>query len=171
MSDAKKPPSYDGPGYLGKMVASPRPPEPPPEVGTDPGRPSEHRVHRGELERANLKTRLFVTITAGAFSAVGLGALAIVYEELRGVARAAGMEGAALQVAPFDAGLKGHEARLNILEQNAGLTRVDVHEAREDVSATRLELRDLYKAVMEGKRSERLERPPPPILQIDGGHQ
>jgi hypothetical protein len=64
-----------------------------------------------------------------------------------------------VQVAPVVEGLKGHEARLQVLEQTSKDTQHDVHEARG-------ELRDLYKAVMEGKRSERLEHPVPPL---DGG--
>lgn len=105
------------------------------------------------------KSRFWITIIGGGFSLISLGGVAIAYEHLRGVAYAAGQEAAKIEIAPLDAGEKGHEARISTLEQQVVQTRQDVHEARG-------ELRDLYRAVMENKRSERLEHPVPPM---DGG--
>lgn len=62
--------------------------------------------------------------------------------------------------AQTDAGVKVHESRITALEQQ-------VPQLRQEVFETRSELRELYKAVVEKKRSERLETPVPPI---DGGH-
>lgn len=61
--------------------------------------------------------------------------------------------------AETDAGVAVHESRITALEQQVPQLRQELHEARQDTH-------DLYKAVMEGKRSERLERPLPPL---DGG--
>lgn len=55
-----------------------------------------------------------------------------------------------------DAGMKTQEQRLTAVEQQ-------VPQLRQEVFESRMETRDLYKAVMERKRSARLERPPPPI--------
>lgn len=111
------------------------------------------------IKRSNQFTRLISLAVAGGFSVVTLGSVAYAYEKLREVSADAGVEAAKLELAPVVAELKGHEARLQVQEQTSKQTQADVHEARG-------ELRDLYKAVMEGKRSERLEKPLPPL---DGG--
>lgn len=109
---------------------------------------------------AAVKARLATWIGAGVLSAVTLGGVAIAYDKLEAKAADAGSSAAEVKMAPVVEAVKGHEARLQVLEQTSKQTQGDVHEARG-------ELRDLYKAVMEGKRSERLERPVPPL---DGGH-
>lgn len=112
-----------------------------------------------------IRSKWFALIVSGGFSAVSLSAVAYAYDKLETKAADAGTKAAVVQVAPVVEGLKGHEARLQVLEQTSKQTQADVHEARG-------ELRELYKAVMEGKRSARLESPVPPIAPVvrDGGH-
>lgn len=63
--------------------------------------------------------------------------------------------------AQTDAGIKGHESRIVALEQQ-------VPQLREEVFQGRLDTQALYKAVMEGRRQERLEKPLAPPAK-DGG--
>ncbi len=62
--------------------------------------------------------------------------------------------------AQTDAGVKVHESRIQALEQQVPQLREEVYQGRLDTQA-------LYKAVMDGKRSERLEKPLP--SPTDGG--
>lgn len=55
----------------------------------------------------------------------------------------------------------GHETRIGALEQQVPQLRTELHDARG-------ELRELYHAVTEGKRSPALEKPLPPLPK-DGG--
>lgn len=80
------------------------------------------------------------------FGAGVLGARAVAQE-----AHDAGVEAA-----------KAHESRITAVEQQ-------VPELRQEVFASRVELRELYKAVVDHKRSEDLERPPPELTKKDGG--
>lgn len=61
--------------------------------------------------------------------------------------------------AQADAGTAPIKARVEALEQEQRQVRVDVHEVQLDV-------RELYRVIRDGRRSERLERPPP---AQDGG--
>jgi CTP synthase (UTP-ammonia lyase) len=115
-----------------------------------------------ESMAAAVRAKVSSWIGAGVLSGVTLAAVAFAYDKLEDKAADAGEKAAHVQIAPVVEKLEGHEARLKTLEQTSRETQADVHEARG-------ELRDLYKAVMEGKRSERLEKPLPPI-PTDGGH-
>jgi hypothetical protein len=65
--------------------------------------------------------------------------------------------------AQTDAGVKVMQSRVTALEQQVPQLRQEVFQGRLDTQA-------LYKAVMDGKRQERLEQPPaPPALAKDGG--
>lgn len=112
------------------------------------------------IKRSNHLTRLLSLGVAGGFSVATLATVAVAYRALASEAKDAGTAAAKVELAPVIEAVKAHEGRLQNLEQRTTATQADVHEARG-------ELRDLYKAVMEGKRSERLERPVPPL---DGGH-
>jgi hypothetical protein len=72
----------------------------------------------------------------------------------------------ALAQTAHDAGVeaaKGHESRITALEQQVPQLRNEVYQGRLDTQA-------LYKAVMDGKRQERLEQPPaPPPSPKDAG--
>lgn len=63
--------------------------------------------------------------------------------------------------AQTDAGIKAQESRIKALEQQVPQLREEVYQGRLDTQA-------LYKAVMDGKRQDRLERPLPPP-PTDGG--
>lgn len=102
-----------------------------------------HRIRVSELnwQGAKLTIAMCVVSVGTAFGA---------YRFIVGEARA-----------QTDAGMKEHEARLTAVEQQVPQLREELHEARQDSH-------DLYRAVMEGKRSERLEKPLPPLPK-DGG--
>lgn len=130
-------------------------------------RPYTHDLEEEPLTdpHVRIRSKLSALIISVATSGVTLAGVAYAYDKLEAKAADAGTKAAVLQVAPVVEGLKGHEARLQVLEQTSKQTQADVHEARG-------ELRDLYKAVMDGKRSARLEAPVPPISPAakDGGH-
>lgn len=133
--------------------ASPRPPEPlDDEPRTDPG-----------LSRVSQRMRLFTVLVGGGFSLMSLGGVAVAYEKLRDAAADAGSRAAeqrlgdvtetSRMVKVVDADLQQHKAA----EAQALL------ELKNDVHEQRVESRELYKALMEGKRSEKLEKPLPPL--------
>lgn len=62
--------------------------------------------------------------------------------------------------AQADAGTAPLKARVEVLEQEQKQVRADVHEVQLDV-------RELYRVIRDGRRSERLEQPPAPAT--DGG--
>lgn len=142
------------------MSETPRP-SPSPRLAFDRPDVEGEPATNPRIKLSNFRTRIFVLIASGGFSAVSLAGVAYAYDKLETKAADAGTTAAKVEVAPVVEGLKGHEARLQVLEQTSKQTQADVHEARG-------ELRDIYKAVMEGKRSERLERPLPPLPK-DGG--
>lgn len=126
---------------------SPQPPRPT-EEGTDPF-----------IRLAVGRSKIVATLIAGGFSAISLGGIVMAYEHLRGVSYAAGQEAARVEIAQVKADVDSLKVRTTQAEQTGTQTRQEVWEARG-------ELRDLYKAQMEGKRSARLEREVPPL---DGG--
>lgn len=141
---------------MADLPPSPRP-SPRPDIAPELEReePTNPRI-----KRSNHFTRLVSLGVAGGFSVATLATVAVAYRALAADAKDAGTAAAKVELAPVVEAVKGHEARMQVLEQTSKQTQADVHEARG-------ELRDLYKAVMEGKRSEKLERPVPPL---DGGH-
>lgn len=137
----------------------PMPPRPSPSPRVPLGEDVPDEPTNPHTKASNLKTRIWALVFSGGFSVVSLASVAYAYDKLETKAKDAGLEAARLEVAPVTAELKGHEARLQVLEQTSKATQADVHEARG-------ELRDLYRAVMDGQRSRRLEAPPP---ALDGG--
>lgn len=161
-----------------KPIPSPRPKQERPDVDDDLGPEEKTDPKLAALREAtlttNLKTRVIALIFAGVLSGTTLGGVAYAYERLRGVAHDAGVEAAEQRTGVLDAGLKGIEARVTVVEQQIPELRQEVGRLRESQYQSQLDARDLYKAVMEGKRSERLERPPPappppPVVKKDGG--
>lgn len=107
------------------------------------------------------KTRLFVLITTGSIGGMTLGGVAYAFETLRDKARDAGTEAAQNVTKDLAADVKGLEARQTVTEQQVPELRAEVSRLRDETYQQRVDTRDLYKAVMEGKRSQRLETPPP----------
>jgi hypothetical protein len=133
-----------------------------PEEKTDPGR----LVSLGEMRHSTNITRLLVGGAAAFLGAGGFAGVVAAASLVRNEARAqAAVEVRAQMkaVATIDAGLDGLKARVVTIEQQVPQLRTEVYEQR-------LETRDLYRAIMERKRSDRLEGPPPPApARIDGG--
>lgn len=106
------------------------------------------------------RTRLFVLLTTGSIGGMTLGGVAYAFETLREKARDAGTEAAQATTKDLAADIKGLEARQTVTEQQVPELRAEVARLRDAQYQAQLDSRDLYKAVMEGKRSERLETPP-----------
>ena len=124
------------------------PPRPSPTPNFPPDLEAEtpsglHRIRVQELNWQGAKLTIAMCVVA---VGTAFGAYKFIVNEAR---------------AQTDAGVANMESRVRAVEQQVPQLREDVHEARG-------ELRDLYKAVMEGKRSEKLERPLPPLPK-DGG--
>jgi hypothetical protein len=102
-----------------------------------------HRIRVSELNWQGAKLTIAMCVVA---VGTAFGAYKFIISEAR---------------AQTDAGMKGLESRVVAVEQQVPQLREELHEARQDTH-------DLYRAIMEGKRSERLERPLPPLPK-DGG--
>jgi hypothetical protein len=133
-----------------------------PEEKTDPGR----LVSIGEMRHSTFVTRIIIGgaaafVGAGGFAGV-VAAASLVRTEARAQAKQEVIEQMKV-VVTIDAGMKGIEARMGAVEQQVPQLRAEVYEQR-------LENRDIYRAIMERKRSDRLEGPPPAAPpRIDGG--
>lgn len=123
---------------------------PPPHSTPAPDYPPElpketpSGVYRMKRERKRTDLKLVGVVV------VALGTVFGAYRAVLGDARA-----------QTDAGVKTLELRVGAVEQQVPQLRGEVQEAR-------VELRELYKAVMTKKRSDKLESPPPPLGR-DGG--
>jgi hypothetical protein len=101
-------------------------------------------------------------VTSGAGAGGIVAALSVVRTEARAQAQAEVTE-RMKTVATIDAGQEGLKVRVVTLEQQVPQLRAEVYEQR-------LENRDIYRAIMERKRSQRFEGPPPaPPSRFDGG--
>lgn len=142
---------------------SPPPPDPPSSAPLTKGDLDAHEKHEevslGQMigvavgrifRREALLTILVLAVGAGA----ALGARAWGQEKIDA--------GAATAVAP----LKG---RVEAVEQQVPQLRAEVVQLRAEVHEQRLETRDLYRAVMDGRRSVRLENPPVAAPLQDAG--
>jgi cytochrome c-type biogenesis protein CcmH/NrfG len=107
----------------------------------------EHPATRGEMRRAFRINEIFTFLVA---SMTAVGAVFGAYKLLLSEARA-----------EADAGVAVHESRIKALEQQVPQLREEVYQGRLDTQA-------LYKALMERKRQDRLEKPPPKPT-LDGG--
>lgn len=130
-----------------------RPPRASPKLNVAPDIENEpttgvHPATRDFVREVNKSGLWTVVYGVGGFAVACLIAGAFVTRAMAQQAHDAGVEAA-----------KGHESRIVALEQQ-------VPQLRQEVFDSRLELRDLYKAVIDKKRSERLEQPPP---NLDGG--
>lgn len=72
-----------------------------------------------------VKAKVASWIGAGILSGVTLGAVAYAYETLESKAKDAGTAAAQVQIATVDAGLKGVEARLTVVEQQRTSDRAE----------------------------------------------
>jgi len=118
------------------------------------------------IRKSNLRTRIFALIVSGGFSGLGLGGVAYAYDKLRTDAADAGAAAAQKVVGDVDATKRKVDVVDADLQQHKAAEAQERLEIKQDLHARGEEIRDLYKAVMEGKRSDRLERPLPPL---DGG--
>jgi hypothetical protein len=139
-------------------VASPRPDVPPElddEPTTNPGAPVDVGYLKAKLEevatRHDAKIRNSGWLRTAVATVTGTGvAIAVFLVFVDNRVRA-----------ETDAGVAAHESRIKALEQQVPQLRDEVYQGRLDTQA-------LYKAVMDGKRQQRLEQPPAPPAK-DGG--
>jgi len=125
----------------------------------DPDSPNTgvHPATREFVREVNKSGLWHVVYGVGGFAVACLVAGALVTRAVAQEAHDAGVKAA-------EDVKKEHEARIIALEQQ-------VPQLRQEVFDSRLELRDIYKAVVDKKRSERLEHPPPEpkTVSTDGG--
>jgi hypothetical protein len=111
------------------------------------------------IRRSNHFTRLISLGIAGGFSVGTLAVVAVTSRALAADAKDAGASAARVELAPVIEKVNRHDEQLKSLEAATRRLEADLYERG-------LESRDLYKAVVDGKRSQRLETPLPPL---DGG--
>lgn len=128
--------------------SSPRVPEPDerePDTGSYP-------VVRADLRKA-LKANDFKVVVG--IAVVSIGTAFGAYRVILNDARAQTDAGVAVVVTPLG-------KRVDVLEQGQMQQRADTHELQVDI-------RELYRVVRDGRRSERLETPAPAPVSKDGG--
>lgn len=125
-----------------------------PELDEEP-KTGEHQATRDFVREVNSSGLFRVAWWIGGAAVVLFGAGVLGARAVAQEAHDAGVQAAA-----------GHESRIKALEQQVPQLRDEVYQGRLDTQA-------LYKAVMDGKRQERLEHAPPPPSPTtpDGGRQ
>lgn len=138
---------------MAETRASPRPQAP--ELGAPDNTPQtgEYPATRDFVREVAHSGLFRVAWWVGGAAVVLFGAGVVATHAVAQEAHDAGVQAAA-----------GHESRLTALEQQVPQLRQEVYQGRLDTQA-------LYKAVIDGKRQERLEHPPPPpvVAPKDGG--
>lgn len=137
---------------------SPRPPSNPDERH-DTG---EHPVTKGEMRRAFRLNEIWTALVA---VGVAMSAVFGLYRLALSEARAEGREGAEIAIATSDAGAKGREARIAVLEQQRGADRGENNARFERLEASQARTEKKLDAIL-----DRLDVPnPAPTPAKDGG--
>lgn len=146
------------------MPERPRP-TPYPQV---PSELEEEPQTNPHIRRSNYITKLVSFGVAGGFSLATLGGVAYAYEKLRDAATDAGTKAAEKTIGDVTETARYVKVVDVDLQQHKAAEAQALLEIKQDVHDSRNEQRELYRAVMEHRRSNALEQPLPPIKK-DGG--